>query len=160
MRETKEEKLEARKATGCTSVVEVLDLRGLCEDMWPMIQEMYEKSGRTNEIKNFDSVKNLYRWGIVNTEQGWYILCDEGVMYPVGDEFLLPVYGEGKALSIFPVSEVLLELEDILDLPVFEHVPLDEFIRIHNDRLESNFSICARELTSAGPLPPREFSQT
>jgi len=99
-------------------------------------------------------------WGVVRTKGGWYLVCLEGVMYKLDDlddggaVFNLHTQSD-NGFSLFPVLDVSMQPEQILDLPVSRYVPIRNFVRKFGTRLEANYPICIKELNAAKVLPPR-----
>jgi hypothetical protein len=110
--------------------------------------------------------------GRVITPEGVYILCTEGVgpKDPLGpdDEFTVDFWLSGSRperdeqtedgwktvgwTSIFPTVTATLTGDEIAELPVTEELPLHEFIRTFGARLETNFAIWSKTLSSACPV--------
>lgn len=151
--------------------VHVLDLGPLFEAHTEWYNE--EIAGTEDEEGNVrEEALRLYtseRIGVVFTEDGPYVLSDEGVGKgsPVTEddpyEFYLHKEMETdsenhRASSAFPVAEASLTLEmieelddDESELSVDHTEPLEEFIRQFGSRLENNFDDWHEELSGKVP---------
>jgi len=106
---------------------------------------MQEKEYR----EDLDSLEITQRWGYVETPNGIYLLCEEGVgqREPVDGEHLARFEfirrfkkdNGATSLEIYPCVGVSMNDEDLLKLPVKEVVTLDKFIRTFGSRLEANY---------------------
>lgn len=122
--------------------VNVLDLSGL---------EKYVFDGM--QAKDFkpelDCVRCSESLGYVETPNGIYMLCTEGVgdNYPISKsnpaqfEFIRHWNRDGaKSFEMFPCVGLKLDEREVRSLPVKEVVTLDKFIRSFGSRLECNYS--------------------
>jgi len=112
-----------------------------------------------SDVKIPTAVRADERWAIVDTPQGLYALCGEGVGpdRPITDEqpltvsFYVTAY-EGKGdgfISLAPACETKLGPDDLRERATGEQKPLHEFIRSFGARLESNYSAWRRTLEAA-----------
>jgi len=94
-------------------------------------------------------------WGLVETTEGQFVLCDEGVIYehPVSKEhpFEVEMYAEyeedGKrAMELVPCMVVKITSIEEEDATVTSTKNLQEFIRTFGSRLEANYNICRKFL--------------
>lgn len=139
----------------CYAVVEKLDLTGLLEKATRFLQDKVSP-----EITGAQTLGNF---GLIRTEAGWRILNSEGVMSEIlrDDEdgicYHIPVYHEcDGGFSVVPSCNLYLSLEELLEIPVSELIPVTDFIRSFGHRLENNYRLCATALNNDGVLPPRE----
>jgi hypothetical protein len=90
-------------------------------------------------------------WGIVDTPNGMFALCTEGVGpdHPLSDEKPLTVeffvrgyadQSEGSFISMFPSCSQALYPDDLRPYATGEPVALHDFIRTFGGRLEANYS--------------------
>lgn len=123
-------------------VVKVLDLSGLEADAFKHVQE----NGYKEDVV---AVRVRDEYGYVETSDGLYFLCSEGVGNegPITKDNLAELVfarhferdGE-KTFEIFSCLCMKFDDKDIKELPVKSEVTLDKFIRAFGSRLESNFS--------------------
>lgn len=86
-----------------------------------------------------------YRWGWVETPNGVYAFCNEGIgdSNPINKEnqfeILVSAEYSGGHLDLFPCLGYKLDAEEVKSLPIKAQVSLDKFIRNYNHRTESNY---------------------
>ena len=143
--------------------VNILDLSG-------KEKEMFDFAQSKDPRKDLDSTKATDTWGYVETPNGIYLLCDEGVgsrervseENPARFEFRRYFKKDESTVSVELGSYACLSMndEDLLQLPVKKITTLDKFIRIHNDRLESNYrqwqDYLSREMSKPKSCSARE----
>lgn len=129
--------------------VNVLDLSGLEKDIFDGMQTKEYK-------KDLDRVSCSERLGYVETSEGIYLLCSEGVgsdkpvskKNPAQFEFTRHWNRDGaKSMEMIPCIGVKLDEKEVKELPVKEVVTLDKFIRVFGSRLESNYREWERHLS-------------
>lgn len=131
----------------CDIVVHVLDIEDFLSDRIEHVRESFEEHNRKFPYDRLTS----FRWGVVPTEKGDFLLCDEGVMQPPGSEYRIQFFGEGdRSFSMMPVGTFT--VDDFEDFRVLGKVPLSLFIRSFGHRLETNFRLCRDAIEKAGPV--------
>ena len=92
--------------------------------------------------------KTMYRHGFIDTDDGMFVLCDEGVgdKNPVSmkNPYQLDFWQERKEgdvtqLGISPCLYMRFEEENIRECVTGNTEPLHEFIRTFGDRLDTNY---------------------
>ena len=106
-----------------------------------------EHYNKDREVKA-TACKTMYRHGLIETTDGMFVLCDEGVgnKYPVSMEnpYQLDFWQERKEddvthLGISPCLYMRFEEENLRECVTGETQPLHEFIRTFGDRLDTNY---------------------
>jgi hypothetical protein len=127
-------------------------------DLSSLEAEAAEWKTKHNEIDGKPPVTKAgagWKFGIVETPQGVYALCDEGVgpVAPVTAENTLTVEFYDKSdpnmLAMFPFGTAELDDQDLLALPQGEPVNLEEFIRTFGSRLDGNYASWKQTLERA-----------
>lgn len=131
-------------------VVKVLDLSKL-------EQEAFDYLKRKNIEESYTRCESRFNWGIVETSNGLYALCDEGVGpgKPITEEHPLFLEFHGKSdqsFSLFPIVGSSVNDKELKELPVKEEKNLANFIRTFGSRLETNFNEWNSTLENAGVL--------
>jgi len=92
--------------------------------------------------------KTMYRHGFIVTDDGMFVLCDEGVgnKKPISMEnpYQLDFWQERKEegvthLGVTPCLWMRMEEENLRECATGETEPLHEFIRTFGDRLDTNY---------------------
>ena len=124
-----------------TVKVNILDLSSLEENAIKFINENVVKDGDLAVSANAYGGTH----GIVETDEGTYYLCSEGVGMdspvtndnPIVLEFHYNT--ESGGMSIFPACSMKLTIDKIDEVIADNYVPLHEFIRSFGSRLEDNY---------------------
>ena len=135
-----------RTARASDVVVTVIDLK-------PSFEEIREKLNQ-NEDKKIDTLEGRGgKVGYVDTPEGLYVLCAEGVGGYVHNDYEAECYagydhGDGsKTIGMFPICMMRLQDDEIRNAPVLAKVNLAKFIRTFGSRLEMNFKLHNDELS-------------
>lgn len=92
-----------------------------------------------------------YRWAMAEHDGLLYVICDEGVGWPVHttEPLVLELWKKIEdTISIFPTATATLNEDDVRDLITDETVDLADFIQTFGSRLEVNFRQWYRRLTT------------
>jgi hypothetical protein len=124
-----------------------IDFAGIEADATKSLNDNLERYGITVEEGEEVRAHIHNDWGIVETDEGLYVLCTEGVGPdgPVEDEMIFDVgyrtFKDGKpaSFSMFPVASTNLTPQELRQMATGETVTLEEFIRQFGSRLESNY---------------------
>ena len=128
-----------------------LDLTSRKEDALTFVRE--NKEPKATEA-------TFMSWGIVETPQGIFALCTEGVGPGdvITDEAPLVIDvnyridnpdGKGGSFSAFPVASFTLNDEEVREFATGEPVNLAEWVRTFGNRLEVNYEGWRRALEAA-----------
>jgi hypothetical protein len=101
-------------------------------------------------------LKSPYTWGVVEKNGEHYMLCSEGVgnSAPLererADVQWFAEQKDGSAFNVLPCVTSHITYKDLIDYKCFtgESLPLDKFIRVFGDRLETNYRIWERNLSA------------
>lgn len=130
-----------------TVIVKKLDTSTLGKAMWRQWKE--ENPDKDVDFDTFD-----FGWDIgrIDTTEGTFILCTEGVggpkpleeePYEIG---VYPVWSDKDSFAWAPIALAHLKPEHVGDLPYTE-VNLADFIRKFGERLEGNFNLWNNRLS-------------
>ena len=118
-------------------------------DLTEKEKEAFDHMQNVDPREDLESVKVSQTWGYVETPNGIYLICKEGVgereqvsdEYPARFQFSREFRrdGEQRSFELSPCVGISMNDEDLLCLPVKEVTTLDKFIRVYNSRLESNY---------------------
>ena len=103
-----------------------------------------------NREEKATACKTMYRHGFIVTDDGMFVLCDEGVgnKKPVSMEnpYQLEFFNERKEegtnttyMGIGPCLWMRMEEENLRECATGDTEPLHEFIRTFGDRLDTNY---------------------
>lgn len=105
-------------------------------------------------IKPDETVDSGYHWGVVPTDVGHFILCDEGVgsTKPLEEDgYRIDLYTQApNGFGILPIARMVLDVEEMKKALTEEVVPLHEFIRVFGGRLEANYREWSRFFARPG----------
>jgi len=107
-------------------------------------------------------LKPGYSWAYVDTDDGLFALCDEGVGpdYPItneqGKRLKVDLYEEydkdsngHTAIGMMPIGQIVFTADEIREMDVQLEVPLHQFIRKFGSRLECNYYNWKKVLSKA-----------
>lgn len=137
-------------------MVTPLDLSAVEAEAAAYLTKHREVDGKSAVTK----VTTNHTWGVVETPQGLFALCSEGVGPddPITDEKPLRVEmwvrayadkGEDTFISIFPEVASKLGPEELRGYATDERVNLADFIRTFGARLDGNYSMWRSTLEQA-----------
>ena len=115
-------------------------------------KESYTKA---NPDKKNVEMKVLYKWGLVETAEGIFIICNEGIYMEEAITEDNPMYvdvmaefdnenGTGRCFTVFPAIRGRIFVDDLKQMTTDEEVNLSEFIRTFGARLDSNFRLAEK----------------
>jgi hypothetical protein len=114
-----------------------------CLDLFALLEQGVADLRGRGVIEEDDTLTATWHWGVVPTERGHFLICDEGVgpTAPLEEEpGAIDLYTRSpKGFGVLPVARLRLSLDNAKDAMSGEVKPLHEFIRTFGNRLEANY---------------------